>query len=111
MVHSAYPSHRFHPSFDSGNEFAQVEDEDEDQRLLDSDELWRDVPYSDAERAEWKAAHPKAAKARKPQPMTKGEAEVEDVKKKRPPKPRRIEFKSKADHEKAVKAWNEGAKQ
>lgn len=105
--HQSYPSHRFHPSFDTETEYLQVEDEEQDETLLDSDPLWRDSPYSDAEREEWKAKNPKARKATMPKPGKPEGEEAAEQKKKRSPKPLRVSFKTKAEFQSALKAWNE----
>lgn len=76
-VHQAYPSHRFHPSLGE-NEYLQVETEEQDDILTESDELWRDSPYSDEERAEWKEKNPKAKKAGMPKPKAAEGAEGAD---------------------------------
>ncbi len=101
----AYPSHRYHPSLEEGKSEI-VANEAEDAALEESDPLWRDLPYSDAERAEWKDKHPKAKASRKPVP---GQAEVADEPEEVDPheakKPRRENFSSKAKFNEAMKAW------
>lgn len=73
----AYPSHRFHPSLGHDG-YVEVADKQEDTSLLESDELWRDKPYNEAECAEWKQDNPKGQPARKPAKKKTVTIEVDD---------------------------------
>lgn len=111
--HTLYPSCRFHPSLGHDG-YVVVDNEAEDEALQERDELLRDVPYNEAEVAEWREQNPKAPKFLKNAPPTRQVAakkQREDEENKDEDEgdgddaPKRKDFATKKEFDAATKAW------